>query len=296
MTAFITSLALLVIVLTYLPLAAQPIPTEIKSIVAFVFAPTRLGTLGPVGTGFFVGVKHPNQDLAALYFVTSKHVLKANDNALRSAIHVRVNTKDGKTELLSTPLIIQGPNKNVFVHTEASVDLAVITGGPSEQKHEFKFLPAELIATRDEHKKLNIVEGSEIFFTGLFWQHTGKNRNYPVVRFGRVALLTDERISWHGVDTELYLIESSAYGGNSGSPVFFFLGPERVPGSLIVGGRVIRLAGVVQGSFGDVEPIVGVEAAKVPMARTNVGITAVVPAYKLHEILFSSELKSLRGY
>jgi hypothetical protein len=44
---------------------------------------------------------------------------------------------------------------------------------------------------------------------------------------------------------------------------------ERVPGSLVVGPRVLKLAGIIQGNFGDVEPIVVFETARVPMARAN---------------------------
>ena len=62
------------------------------------------------------------------------------------------------------------------------------------------------------------------------------------------ALLTDERINWNNEKAELYLVESASYGGNSGSPVFFFLGPERIPGQFNPG-PLVKLAGVMQGRF-----------------------------------------------
>jgi hypothetical protein len=276
---------------------AQTIPLDVKSAVAFVFAPKPDGSLAPVGTGFFVAVKHPEKDLLAFYFVTAKHVLQLEGGrGFRPSLHIRINAKAGKTEMLSTRLIFQGPGKNLFLHKDSSVDLAVIPGRPDLAKHEFKVVTDDLITTNTEYQSLQIGEGSEVFFAGLFWQFVGEHRNYPIVRFGRVALVTDERIIWNGIKTDLYLIESGAYGGNSGAPVFFYLGPERVPGSLVVGPRVLKLAGIIQGNFGDAEPIVAIERALVPMARANVGIAAVVPAYKLHEILFSPELKALRKY
>ena len=277
--------------------SAQTIPPDVKSAVAFVFAPKSDGSLGPVGTGFFAGVKHAEKDFVTFYFVTAKHVLQAEGGrGFRPTLYIRVNTKDGKTDMLSTRLITNGTGKTLFLHPDPSVDLAVIPGGPDPAKHEFKVVTDDLITTKTEYQRLQIGEGSEVFFAGLFWQFVGEHRNHPIVRFGRVALVTDERITWNGVKTDLYLIESGAYGGNSGAPVFFYLGPERIPGSLVVGPRVLKLAGIIQGNFGDVEPIVAIETARVPMARANVGIAAVVPAYKLHEILFSPDLTAHRRY
>jgi hypothetical protein len=46
---------------------------------------------------------------------------------------------------------------------------------------------------------------------------------------------------------------------------------------------------------GEVEPSAALETARVPLTRATVGIAAVVPASKLHEIPFSPEVKALRG-
>jgi hypothetical protein len=39
-----------------------------------------------------------------------------------------------------------------------------------------------------------------------------------------------------------------------------------------------------------------VETKKTPISLSNMGIAAVVPGYKLHELLFSEELKWERGF
>ncbi len=72
---------------------------------------------------------------------------------------------------------------------------------------------------REDFKKLNIREGTEVFFTGLFVPYSGYERMYPIVRFGRVSLVTEEKIKWKDQLMDLYLIESGSFGGNSGSPV-----------------------------------------------------------------------------
>jgi len=64
----------------------------------------------------------------------------------------------------------------------------------------------------------------------------------------------------------------------------------------VVGSPILKLAGVMQGTFLDAHEIEIVETKKVPIAVSSMGIAAVVPGYKLHEILFSNELKEKRGF
>jgi len=278
---------------------AQPVPAEIKSTVGFIFVPNKKNIPVPNGTCFFVGVKIPQTEMAFLYTVTAKHVLEEDPitHGLFKQIFIRVNTKDGQSRMLALDLSHDGPQQNVFVHNDPTVDLAVIRVALDDEKDDFKFLPGDVILTKDDVSALKVTEGSEVFFTGLFTSHVGQRRNNPIVRFGRVALMTDEKILWDKNQmVELYLVESASYGGNSGSPVFLFLGPERTPGRFMIGDRLIKLAGVMKGSFGELAPIQFVETATQPFARQSMGIAAVVPAYKLNEILFSDEVKARRGF
>ncbi len=306
LTVLPLSVLLLTAILAVRPGHAQSIPAEIKSVVAYIFKPRQdtpptdpsKDLYDPNGTGFFVGVEHPSKDRSYVYLVTAKHVvLKENGKGFYNRIGVRINKKNGKSELVGIPLTAAGSGKNLFVHPDATVDLAVIPFAPNGEYFDHKFLPDTLVTSREDVAGLKITEGSEVFFTGLFVQHIGDEKNHPIVRFGRVALMTEERIRWNG-DTrvQVYLVESASYGGNSGSPVFFFLGPEREPGSFTIGGRVLRLAGVMQGTFNDIQPVRVIDTARVPVSLASNGIAAVVPAYKLREILFGQELKTLRGF
>lgn len=276
---------------------AAPIPPEVKSVVVFIFI-KKEGQFIPNGTGFFVGVKKPsNPNIFSAYLVTAKHVLyKPNKTEFLKEVYVRLNKKDGGSEVGPIPIKAEGDKKTVFVHNDTSVDIAVIPFLPDKEKYDFKFLPDDMITTKEAYKELKIREGSEVFFTGLFTPYLGAKRNYPVVRFGRVALVSDEKIEWNGKPTDLYIIEAGSYGGNSGAPVFFYLGSEREPGRLVVGKPVLRIAGVMIGSFLDAQEIKIIETKKTPISLSNIGIAAVVPAYKLHEILFSEEIKKHRGF
>lgn len=215
---------------------ATPIPSEIKSVVIFIFT-EKEGKLLPNGTAFFVGVKNPDDpNVSSVYLVTAKHVLhKPKTTVFYDKVSLRLNRRDGKSEIGAIPINTTGENKNVFVHPDPSVDIAVIPFLPDQKVFDFKFLPDDMLTTKEDFQKLKIREGSEVFFTGLFTPYLGSEKNYPIVRFGQVALITDEKIDWDGQKTDLYLIEAGSYGGNSGSPVFFYLGSDREPGSIIVG-------------------------------------------------------------
>jgi len=274
---------------------AAPIPPEVKSVVAFIYI-EKDANLIPNGTGFFVGVKHQaDPNVYSIYMVTAKHVIcKPNSSEFLDKAYLRLNKKRGGSEIGPVPIITEGEKKTVFMHSDPSVDIAVIPLLPDQAKFDFKFLPDDWITTKKEFNEMKIREGSDVFFTGLFTPFPGAEQNYPVVRFGRVALVTEEKIPWQGKRMHLYLIEAGSYGGNSGAPVFFYLGSDREPGSLVLGSPVLKLAGVMQGSFLDAKEIKVVETKKVPISLSSMGIAAVVPSYKLHEILFGEELKGRR--
>jgi hypothetical protein len=50
----------------------------------------------------------------------------------------------------------------------------------------------------------------------------------------------------------------------------------------------------MSGTFLDVQPVRAVETAKIDVAPSNMGVAAVVPAYKLLEILTGPELATRR--
>ena len=154
------------------------------------------------------------------------------------------------------------------------------------------------MTTKELFLKEKIREGDEIFFVGLFTPHIGQQKNYPITRFGRIALLTDEKIAWKDLSGErlmdLYLAECQSYGGNSGSPVFFYLEATRNPG-ILAGPPKFLLAGIMQGYFNDAQKVEFIQTQATPISLQNMGIAAIVPAYKLYEILFSEKLTNVRA-
>lgn len=272
---------------------ATTIPSQAKDIVTFIFIKTPDGKLIPNGTGFFVGIKsEQNAKRSFGYLVTAKHVLQDDKRQYYDSAYIRLNKKDGGSKFIKIPI---KENSTVFSHHDPNVDIAVIPAFPDASIFDFKILPEEMLTTKELFEKNHIREGDEIFFTGLFTGHVGAKKNYPIVRFGRVAMLTDEKIDWDGESLDLYLVETQSFGGNSGAPVFFDLGALRDPNVIRFGGSQLFLAGVMKGSFNRGNPIKVIQTDAISLAYENVGIAAVVPAYKLYEILFSDKLKSLRN-
>jgi len=259
-----------------------PIQEDIKEAVAFLFP--HSGEKIGIGTGFFLTHRKGTG-----YLVTAKHVLMADSKNYYPKVCIKINNTKGGADLL--PIVLSGPNAaRVFVHsTDPDVDIAVIPlrdipmlPGRSKDHYHGISLGFSLLATKDHFAKGFIKEGDETFFVGWFLGYHGIKKNYPIVRFGRVALLTNEKIPWRDKQgtkmRNLYLIETHASIGVSGSPVFFRPSPWREPRILRTDTPTLLLAGVLTGYFAD-------EASK------NSGIAAVVPASQLQEIILSDEVK-----
>lgn len=270
--------------------------TEIKKSTSFVFIQDKEGKMIPNGTGFFVGVRHESKpEVFSVYFVTAKHVLQDKTGSYLPEIVLRLNKLDGTSDFVK----FDQSKLNIFEHEDKDVDIAVFNCLPTQAVYDFKFIPDELIAHNEIIKKHEIAEGDEVFFSGLFTSHIGQKRNQPIIRFGKVALIPEEKIEWKEDGKalkfmDLYLLECQSFGGNSGSAVFFQLNPLRRPGQLSFGGPIVLLAGVMTGSFlhGSNVQIAG--AVQNLVSLQNLGIAAVTPAHKLHEILFSPILIEAR--
>jgi hypothetical protein len=269
---------------------------EIKKSVSFIFIPEKDNKFKPNGTGFFVGVKNEQNDkIFNVYFVTAKHVLKDVNGNYFPEIALRLNNKGGNSELVKIAL----ENIRIFEHMDENVDIALFNCLPDENLFDFKFIPNNLIANKEIMEKYEIAEGDEVFFAGLFTSHIGQKRNQPIIRFGKVALIPEEKIEWKEENKpvkfmDLYLLECQSFGGNSGSPVFFQLNPMRKPNQINLGGPTIFLAGLMTGCFLSGNQIQIIDSVPNLISQQNIGIAALTPAEKLQEILFSEKIVELR--
>lgn len=277
---------------------AAVVDPQFKKASVFFFASTNANPVGsqPIGTGFYVSVPKTNGE--ALYLVTARHVIHDTSGNPRSNVllWVRSNVRDGSNTVQVRMPLTGASAVPTYLHPDSAVDLAVLLFAvPTSDSLS---IPLPMVLSSNAVTDRTIQEGDEVFFTGLFTPHYGAAQNIPIFRFGRVAMLSREPVQWFDKKTDLYLIDTFCFGGNSGSPVFLSYTLDRTGGTrLLVGPNTDQkfLAGVLIGNFGDFDKVRWVETAVDGYARNNTGISAVVPAYRLRELLNHPDLKRMRG-
>ena len=282
---------LLIAILVWTIYSKAQLMSEIKFAVSFIYVKDSVGNPVPNGTCFFVGIKSQNDTTQTFpYLVTAKHVLQKKDGSFYKEIFIRMNTIDSSSKLTWVPVDVNSIYKNVFFHSDPSVDIAVMPYVPPKNDYVFKWLDTTFLLDKKDFKNLSLQEGTESFFTGLFTPYTGDKKIFPIVRFGRIALITDEKIEWVGMKREMLLVETSSFGGNSGSPIYFKIISPNGLTKLILGG-------VLNGTYRDVAEIKVIETSGnfTPFAIYNNGISGITPVYLLKELLYSPEIKRLRN-
>ncbi len=255
------------------------------------------------GTGFLVWLK--DRDITFCYLVTAKHVIKPILSNPNAPLSLRFNLKEeGKAEIITFPTFVFN-GARWLQHNNQAVDLAVVplaifdrikdleTSGKviSEPNDEF-------LATAEWIKKYKVGPGDDVFTLGLVPYLYSKDKiNLVLSRFGKVSLLPQKEIDLPGGKQKAYFIDSQAFGGNSGGPVFVLI-KRNESGAMISGWR-FALLGVVtqfvpsplrmqQVTLQDTAQRKGIQLIE------NTGITKVVPVDYLSDILFSDEQKKFR--
>ncbi len=241
--------------------------------------------IGGSGFLFGVGAEHlPNANF--LYAVTNRHVIESGNTV------VRLNTRDGKTDFLEFTELdwTNHPNGD---------DLAVATLPPLTDLHKYNFLDNNHLISKALVDQYNVGPGDDIFVVGRFVNQEGKQQNTPSVRFGNLAQMPPAPISQprgSGVfEQESFIVEARSIGGFSGSAVFLimssqFIRPNRPnPGEL----NRVFLLGIDWGYICDWDTVHDSVGRPQPslQVRTNTGMMAVVPAWKLKELIDMPKLK-----
>ena len=241
------------------------------------------------------------------YLVTAKHVA---DKAKSNRLFLRLNGRDGGIVFFRMP-----EGDHWFRHPEnpKEVDVAVIPWWPPPEVVTFRTMKANDWCVSDRIiEKKKIGPGDEVFAVGLFTKMTGRDRNFPIVRTGHIAMMPDEKIpkvkigDWEG-NADAYLIESRSIGGWSGSPVFV-RGTYYVPFQPLGGGENNEahevmygvghpyLLGLVHGHWlirSDTINDVDLKTTSDPK-EWNLGLTVVIPAHKIMEVLNQPRLAQMR--
>jgi hypothetical protein len=235
--------------------------------------------LRPLGSGFIIVLK---PELAAstsvdsqayLFLITAHHVIGNRDSII-----LRMNRSDRpEFACFDVRLIAEGKSKNVFTGSRTEVDLVAIRlpDLPNAAPALFDF---SLILDEDLMKKEGVSEGTDIFTFGYLFGYPGNRQNFPVVRFGKVAKLSNE--AWYhsdsprNMDEQAYLVQLQSEPGLSGAPV-------------ILQSPQLRLDKDGAFHYQHVKPyVIGVVKGGLrSWVGGDQGIAAIEPSYNLRDLL-----------
>jgi hypothetical protein len=161
------------------------------------------------------------------------------------------------------------------------------------------FLTDEIV-NHPDHK---IGIGSEVAIAGLYANAIGEERNLPIVRMGNVAMMPEQFLPSNefGI-VEAYLIDSFVTRGMSGSPVFLIEHTYQQTSRAYLLGLI----------HGHVETLNTIKVPNVIITteqnkqaeikrfqqyniKTHPGLTYVVPANRIWEVLNDVELEEMRN-
>jgi hypothetical protein len=220
-------------------------------------------------SGFLVGHVDMQSTIMHIYAATNAHVIRDGNSV------IRINKRFGGYDVLEIP------STAWLFHPEGD-DLAICPTVLSPQ-YDFKFIASNGCVDEDKLRNFNIGVGDEVFMVGRFTRHSGEKKNLPIARFGNIAMMPSEEIQ-NGLGNKRphFLVEVRSVSGFSGSPVFVY----DFPGSVSKGQR----------NFVRPDLLLGIDCGHLPEReqQLSAGIAAVVPAWRLLELLEHPAMKKVR--
>ncbi len=252
----------------------------------------------PVGTAFFVDISlSPRQN--AMYAVTARHVIEGE-----SKIDIEFTNTDGEYRVIHT----RGKDWMRSSKTDVACLRFPDTGADTSDEllpiHIVRFLRPQSSFREGEPR---LQAGMDVYMVGLFVNspfresEDGHPVMTPIARFGKVALEKTNTLVYldsrhagrpeKAVSVPAFLIESTSFEGESGSPVFVYREhvvderqPKAFPARQSFGPRQVRITDE------DIStPLAGMISShwKIGDAGLNSGIAVVIPSDDIKEFLIN---------
>ena len=270
------------------------IPQEIIDTVVYLYPDADSAARGERAGGSGCIVTIPTQvepfPMGFMYIVTNSHVIREG-----KASAIRVNTRDGSLGIIDS-------TSAGWIHHPYGDDIAVLPINLEYATVKAKGIPESWFITKEKVQQYGIGPGDEAFLVGRFVNHEGKQQNLPAVRFGQLSMLPIEPIRTNrGILQEAFLVECRSLPGYSGSPVF--LAP--IPFATVTRSKVppAMFLGIDMGHLIDRSQVLDkaelANGNRVPIddnwvVETNTGMSCVIPAWKVSEVLHVEELVESR--
>ncbi|MFY9578423.1 MAG: hypothetical protein WAQ33_03790 [Gaiellaceae bacterium] len=245
-----------------------------------------------MGTAFLVTIPLDEEN-GIVYAVTARHVIDASRPYGRLTIRFNNQDDEGFTDYWA-------PQDDWHTHPRSDVAVAPIH---FDVNPDARWIDPTLFLTDERAKELELGEGDNVFFVGLFSEHFGQQRSQPVVRFGNVALMPREPLSLTidaapgagRVAVDAYLVEARSWGGQSGSPAFAFFPTTRRMDTAFTLGPVPMLLGLVHGHYAIPQEVAFVGDALVSgRVEVNAGMAVVIPVQHILDVLNGPDLAAER--
>jgi hypothetical protein len=248
----------------------------------------------PLGTAFFVDRPDERRgpSCKVVYLVTAKHVLQDIDGSFLPSVKIRLNlrspVRDSGFGFIKDIPVADPQGNLLWLHSgNQADDVVAIPLLPDARDFDFTAIPTKTFVNDRTLNSDQVTEGDELYFIGLMEQYYGARKNYPLVRRGTLALLTDEDIETPTGRQRVYIAELESWPGNSGSPVFLL--PRRDDISL--NRNDLGFLGVIVASFTNhVSVPLSKQQAGTQLEggdKANIGMSCIVPATTIAEILDS---------
>jgi hypothetical protein len=249
------------------------------------------------GSGSLVQVElENNRERCIVYAVTNSHVIKR----CGPLPAITINTKEGKRQVFTTA---NGDWRFLPNHDVAAVPVSF-----NSATHSVRHIGIDGVMTQELIAAQEVGPGDETFMIGRFVNHEGKEKNLPTVRFGNISMMPYEPIEdEYGVLQESFLVECRSVPGYSGSPVFLNIDfnkprPSEASKAQVILGRATeqRLLGIDWAHINSYDEVFektgeGKRLKTNLVARSNTSMAAVVPAWRIAELLNIEEFREMRS-
>ena len=263
---------------------------QYRKCVAFLFSDVlttgAVAVRRPMGTAFLVAMPLDG-DAGVVYAVTARHVIDGTRKY--GNLTIRFNSDDG------TFTDYHAPHDDWTLSPTTDVAVAPLKVA---ENHDVIWLGPDLFLTAEVAAEIELGEGDNVFFVGLFSSHFGEKRSLPVVRFGNIALMPHEPLKVKIDPTpnalpkpiDAYLVEARSWGGQSGSPAFAYFPTTRRMDTNFTFGPIPLLLGIVQGHYNISQPVRLIGAPGEAHVDANAGMAIVIPAQDILDTLNTKEL------
>lgn len=291
-----------------MPTGMPRIPPKVLDCVCYLYGSEDDACAGREfgGTGFLVSVPSKFAGLDYVYAVTNRHI------ACQRWPVVRVNTLEGGTDVFNFE-----PDQWEF---DRRYDIAAVPLPVREGFHRFATVGAGSFMTPAQMERVKVGPGDDVFMVGRFMDHDGGLTNLPAVRFGNISVMPSPIKQENIGMAKAFCIDLHSRSGYSGSPVFVYRtanfdleeeAPKDISEAklLAAGTTLLMLLGIHFAQFPEEwelimkpeKPNAKVEAKpRVPLIKGGAsvkglsGMTCVLPAWNIHDILDLPKLKRQR--